>query len=315
MHTLEAEFRELNAAGVVDAAAASQLIALDRGTLFPVFGELRVALYAAVAAITTGVGMVLKQNLDRIGPLTLIIGLGIVAALCYAAAIRTQLRGETRSIGGDYVLLLGALVVSADLGYAESQFHWLGAHWSWHLLILALLHAATAYALGSRLVLSLALTSLAAWFGVDAGVATAFRDGSAFRHSGTEALLCSAVIVGWRAAHRRLGALPQFEEVFDHFAANLAFWGALALTFGADTRLAGLAVLLAVAAVAIQKGLRTRQQAFVVYGVGYAALGLCVVEAQLVNDGLLAAVLGFAIVTLAVVLLWRFYEQLKTDAP
>jgi hypothetical protein len=280
-----------------------------------VFGELRLALYAAVAAVTTGVGIVLKQNLDRIGPLTLIAGLGIVAAACYAAAIRTRRRGEARSIGGDYVLLLGALVASADLGYAESQFHWLDAHWSWHLLILALLHAATAYAFGSRLVLSVALTSLAAWFGVDARVETALHGGSSFRQSGTEALVCSAVIVGWRAVHRRLGARADFEEVFEHFAANVAFWGALALTFGADTRLAGMAVLLAVAAVAIQKGLRARQPPFVIYGVGYTALGLCVLEAQLLNDGLLAAVLGLGVVTLAVVLLWRFQEQMKADAP
>jgi hypothetical protein len=39
-----------------------------------------------------------------------------------AAAIRTRSRGETRSLGGDYLLLLGALTLSADVGYAESQF-------------------------------------------------------------------------------------------------------------------------------------------------------------------------------------------------
>ena len=75
-----------------------------------------------------------------------------------------------------------------------------------------------------------------------------------------------------------------------------------------------MAVLLAVAAVAIRKGLRARQPPFVIYGVGYAALGLCVLEAQLLNDGLLAAVLGLGIVTLAVVLLWRFHERMKADA-
>ncbi len=315
MHTLEAEYRELHQAGVVDGVTASRAIALDDGSLFPVFGELRFALYAAVAAITTGVGMLFKANIERIGPWTLIGGLGLAAAGCYGAAIRSRLRGEARSIGGDYVLLLGALILSADLGYAESQFHWLGPQWSWHLLILAGWHAATAYALNSRLVLSVALTSLAAWFGVDARAETLFRDGSSLRHSGCEALLCSALIVAWRTAHRRLRGVAEFDEVFDHFAANVAFWGALALSFGADTRAAGTLLLLAIAAVAIGKGLRNRQEPFVVYGVGYTALGLCVLEAQLLRDGLATAVFGLATVVLAVVLLWRLHAQLKPDSP
>src|SRR5271168_503804 len=168
MHSLEPEYLELHADGEIDAAAASWAVALERGTVFSVFQELRVALYAAVAAITSGISILLAKNLGRIGPLTVILALALVAAACYGTAFRTQRRGEVRSLGGDYLLLLGALILSADVGYGESQFHWLGSHWSWQLLILAALHAATAYLLDSRLVLSASLASLAGWFGVEA---------------------------------------------------------------------------------------------------------------------------------------------------
>jgi hypothetical protein len=83
MHSLEPEYVELTAAGVIDEIAMSRSVALERGTIFSVFEELRFALYAAVAAITTGIGILLKENLDRIGPLTLIIALALVAAACY----------------------------------------------------------------------------------------------------------------------------------------------------------------------------------------------------------------------------------------
>ena len=57
-------------------------LAEERREVFSLFGELRAASYLAVALVTTGVGIVIKNNADRIGPLT------IVAALLIAAAER-----------------------------------------------------------------------------------------------------------------------------------------------------------------------------------------------------------------------------------
>jgi hypothetical protein len=311
MYTLEVECLELGDAGIVDARTVSRALAVERGEIFSVFGELRFALYASVVGVSSGVGLLLRAHLDRIGPLGLVIGVGVAAALCYAIAIRTRLRGELRSIGGDYLLLLGALLLSADLGYAELQFHWLGVQWSWHLLMLAALHALTAYLLGSRLVLSASLASLAAWFGIDAHFNGLLQQGDAVRQAGADALVCAGAIIAWRAVHRRLGGAAGFVAVFEHVAANLAFWGALALTFASGTRLAGTALLLVIAAVAIRKGLGNRDEAFVVYGVGYTAVGLCYLETHLVRDYLGAAVLALATVTAAVVLLWRLRAHLR----
>jgi hypothetical protein len=314
MHSLEPEYLELNAAGLIDETATARAIALERGEIFSVFEEVRFALYAAVVAITTGIGILVKDNLDHIGPLTLIATLALVSAACYGTAIRTRLRGETRTIGGDYLLLLGALMMSADLGYAESQFHLLGPHWSWYLLILAALHATTAYALDSRLVLSVALTSLAGWFGVDAHIASLFQLDSSLRNSGIEALACASVILLWRQMHRRLGGAMQFIDVFEHFAANLAFWGALALCVSPDTRLVGVLTLIALAIVSTRNGLLRSQELFVVYGIGYTAFGLCIVEAQIVRETMVAVMLALGTVITALILLWQFHHRMKEVA-
>jgi len=314
MNSLEPEYLELNAAGLIDDTATLRMVAMDRGTIFSVFEEIRFALYAAVAAITSGIGILLKENFDRIGPLTLIVALGLVAAVCYGTAVRTRLRTEARTLGGDYLLLLGALIMSADLGYAESQFHWLGSYWSWYLPILAALHAATAYALTSRLVLSASLASLAGWFGIEGHVGGLFQPEGSLSYAGIQAMACAGVILLWREIHRRLDGPPQFEEVFEHFGANVGFWGALALCFTQDTRFAGAAVLIAVAVVSIRKGLLNKRETFVIYGIAYSALGLCVVEAQTLRGGLLPTVLELVTVAAAVILLWALHQRMKEAA-
>jgi hypothetical protein len=308
--SLESEYRELHAAGVIDEAAAARAIAVETGAVFSVSAELRIALYGAVAAIIAGIGLLLKANLYRIGPLSLIIVLAFAAAGCYAVPIRTQLRHETRSAVGDYLLLLGALILSADLGYAETQFHWMDSHWSRHLLILCAAHAITAYVLDSRLVLSLSLTSLAAWFGIEGNVFKILGGGEGLTDTGLRALLCAGTIYAWREAHKRLGALQPFQELFEHFAANLGFWGGIALCLDAGSRAVGVMCVGALAYLSIRHARKGAREIFLIYGVGYGALALLCLEIQLIDYGLPAAVTELATVIGAVTLMWRLHRAM-----
>jgi hypothetical protein len=310
MHSLEPEYRELNAAGLLDEAATSRAVALERGEIFSLFQEVRFVLYGAVAAITAGIGILVKDNLQHIGALTLILILALGSAACYGTAIRTRVRGETRTIGGDYLLLLGALLASADWAYTESHFHWLGDHWSLSLLMLAVLHAITAYTLDSRLVLSLALTSLVSWFGVQGHIENLLAGENPLRSSGIQALSCSATILIWREIHRRLRLAPGFVEILEHFSINVAFWGALALCSASGTRLMGVGALLVLAVVSIGRGLKTGLEIFVLYGVAYSALGLCIVEMEILH-GLGAALCELATIVMAVILLWLLRHRAK----
>jgi len=63
------------------------------------------------------------------------------------------------------------LLLGSDFAYVEAQFRLLGPNWPEHLLVVAIVYFAAAYRFDSRAVLALALTSLAAWRGVSAGIA------------------------------------------------------------------------------------------------------------------------------------------------
>ncbi len=294
----------------MDEGAAARAIDLERRTQFSVFDELRATLYVAVALVTIGVGILVKEHLDRIGPLMLTSILAIGGAACYVPAMRARLRGSGQTAVADYLLLLGALIVSSDLGYAESQFHLLGANWSRHLLVLAAFHAFTAYALQSRLVLSVALTSLAGWFGIERGYGSLAPWEFAAPSVGLRALVCSAVILAWKAIDGRSNA-ARFREVFEHFAANLAFWGAVGWCSDTHMRLVGVATLLLLGAIAVRKALRSGAESFAVYGVGYTALGLSLVVAQVTDLRLAGATLVLVIVLAAAAVLRRLHDVLK----
>jgi hypothetical protein len=306
MHSIHAELRELEALGVPDGPSREKLAALEPEAVFSVHEELRFVMYAAVAAIMAGVGLLIKGHLEQIGTAGLIAGVALAAAGCYATAVYSQLRGAARSIGGDYVLLLGALLLTADVGYAESRFSWFGPHASWLLLLFCLLHALTAYALDSRLLLATAFASLAAWFGIAGG-----SDGLLLlavfsaSHLGMKALACAGVIALWRVIHRFFDGPRAFEPVMEQFAALIALGGALALCAGDATLAAGLTILLLLSSVSIAFGLRGERGSFIVYGVVYAAVGLCILEGRAITSTLLAAVLGLATVIAAAATLWR----------
>jgi hypothetical protein len=315
VHTLEPEIRTLHAEGTIDPAAASRALARDRGEVFSLHQELRATLYAGVLLVMAGVGMILARNLERIGPLAILLAIALAAAGCAVPGIRARLAGRALTVAGEYLLLLGVLLASADLGYAERQFTLLGPLWSWHLLLLAIVHAGVAYAFASPLVLAASLTALAGWFGVGSGLGDVLQVAYSSPALGSRALACAALIAAWRVADRRARPDSRFSGVFDHFAANLAFWGAIAWCLEWPWLAAGVPLLAAFAWASIRRGLGTGREAFLVYGIVYAAIGTCAVVVPRIHET--TPLLGFVllVVCAAAAALWQLRRRLRDPLP
>lgn len=311
MHDLSEELRELTRGAWGAAVPADALRQESRG-IFSIRRELLVALYVAVATLVGGVGLLVRANHDRIGPAALLAGILAVAALCYLVALRVRQAGRERSLGMDYVLLLGALLSSTAVGYAELQFRLFGAGWSRHLLLLAAWHLAGAYFFRSRLVLSVALTAFAGWLGVEARLGDLFAPRSPVWGVGPRALACALLFWCGSRLHRAEDAPARgFREVYLQFAVNFGFWGALALGGQGATRWLGALVLVAMAFVVGRAALLERRQSFLLYAVGYTTVGLVWLEALLLGDYSLQSGIGLLTVVGAVVLLLRLRQRLK----
>jgi len=285
-------------------SAANTLVARDRREVFSLQPELRIVSWSGAMLLATAAGLVLKNNLDRIGPLALAIAMAVAAAACYAFV---WWRRDRASLVDDYVLLLGALLVSGDVAFIEGQFHLLGDDWHRHFLLLAIVHGVTAYVFRSRVVLSLAIVAFTAWLGV--------RGGFLFGGSGyaLKAMLCSALLLAWRVAHERLNRDPKrdFAPTLEHFAANIALAGSTSLMVPASTRILGCLLMLLLAAIVIAWGVRKKRELFVHYATLYAVLAIDVLFVELVDAEALALLFIVFSVIGAIVALIAIHARVK----
>lgn len=182
-------------------------------------------------------------NREQLGPLIVTVVGGVATIGTWGAAIWIRKRSADKdpSLAIDYLGLLGALLLSATVAWAESQFVIL-SNWTHHLLILSAIHAGYAYAMRNRLVLAVSVTALAAWFGIDRQ--RLFDLSGA--EEGTRLLAAALAVLGWRALHI-LRPEKRFETVLEHAAVHLAFLGSLCLIGEDSTRWIGLLALIIVA--------------------------------------------------------------------
>jgi hypothetical protein len=280
------------------------LIARERREVFSLHPELRILSWGGAMLLATAAGLVLKNNLDRIGPLALALMMGIAAAGCYAFVWWRRARA---SVVHDYVLLLGALLISADVAFIESQFDLLGNAWHRHFLILAIVHGVAAYLFRSRLVLSLSIVAVAAWLGVRE---MPFGDATEYA---VRAFACAALLLMWRAAHVRLDRRRDFAPTLEHFAANIAFAGAIALMFDDPTRIAGCLLTLFIAGMVIAWGVRTKREIFVLYAFLYGVLAVDVFVGEVISPHALGFLLLFVILSVigAIVGLFAIHTRVR----
>lgn len=200
-----------------------------RGELASARGELRAVLYVGVLALVGGASLLVKENLERIGPPGIASGLGLAALACLIWTLRrsppfTWQRAVADDWSFDYLLLLGILLAGLELAYVEAKFTPLGEDWRHHLLLMTGLMAGLALRCDSRLAWSLALSTFAAW----RGLATTRLMGDLMRGNGAmrwSLLAVGAVFVGLGLALRRFDRKAHFEPLTTWLGAALVLGG------------------------------------------------------------------------------------------
>jgi hypothetical protein len=194
------------------------------------------------------------------------------------------------------VLYLGSLVWCIELAYLENRFHVLSGQWDFYLLATAGLFFFLAYRLDNRFVLSLALSSLAGWFGLKISH-WQFHQESAYRECAL--LYCLLVGVGGTLLQRR-GLKPHFFGTYLNIIANVLFWAVLSGVFNREGYALWFIALLIACGASLAWGLHRRQFAFVAYSAIYGYVGVSSILIRGIHDD--TAMLTYFVITAVLML-------------
>lgn len=310
--SLEPEISRFRDEGILADSAAEGLIAIERRNLFSIHGELRVLAWVAITLVISGLGILLQQNFHRLGPALVLSALAIASAGLFAVAEWRRRRGVASSLADDSALLLAALLLAAAIGYAEAVYKLLDNYWSWHLIVIAIAHAVAAYHFGSRVLLSLSITALAAFLGINYDL---IQTNLFFSYDlAVRGYLCAAILLAWRTLNLRYARRPEFTEVFDHTMALLILLSALTLVFESGSRVIGLVLLLPSVVAVFLHGWRERQQAFIFYAVIALLLGLGNAISQIIGDGAFFFIYVLVSTIAAIIFLFRVRARFREAA-
>src|SRR6266446_10493161 len=258
--TILTRLKQWKESGVISSEQHTLLAGLSRREPFSLFLELNILLYAGILAFVAGLGWTVSTWSQQLGDVLVLTILSTLLAACFwycFSRAPAWSPGETPSpsLVLDYVLYLGCLIWSVELAYLENRFHLLSGQSDLYLLATAGIFFFLAYRFDNRFVLSLALSSLAGWFGLTISHWPSHQD-AAYRLYG----LVYCLVVGTVGAIlERLKLKPHFFGTYLNIAANVLFWALLSGVFSRQDYALWFLALLAACAASLAWGLTRRQ--------------------------------------------------------
>lgn len=139
--------------------------------LISVHYELQIILYVGVLLFTSGIGILIYKNIGQIGHYASLFLLFSACIASFFYVFKTSFSYSNSKVEAptpyfDYVLLLGSLLFISIQGYLQFLFNFLDNNLEFCTLITALIFFYLAYRYDNLGILSLAITSFAAFWGL-----------------------------------------------------------------------------------------------------------------------------------------------------
>lgn len=275
MHT-DPFLAELRDRGLLTPGQSAAIATDERTRPFSLHYEIRTLLYLGITLLSGGLGVLIYEHLDQIGHgvVVAVVALLMTACLTYAARHRQPFSWGLvpgNSLLADYLLLLGCLLFLVLEGYLQAQYALFGTRYGLALALPAVLFFGLAYRFDHRGVLSMAITALAAWVGLNTQPLAVFKNDFLTASVSRAAIGLGTVLLlaGWLSETQNRKA--HFAYTYILLGGNLLLGAATAAMFADVLRpmILLLLLVLAVSAGLFWYGRRVHSHIFLLIGAAY----------------------------------------------
>lgn len=212
---------------LIDKEQMDQIAAYRDLNIFSVHTELKLFLYLSVLLFTSGIGILIYENIDSIGHIAILSLLLVVTVICFYFSFKNAPPFQKQQTGFgnpifDYLILAAILLSCIFIGYLQFQYTAFGTHYGLATLIPTVLGLFCAYYFDNKSILSIAITGLAAYIGLSVSPQALLNN----EFYETESLSYSAIGLGvllvvWSVYSTKIDLKKHFNLVFLTFALHL----------------------------------------------------------------------------------------------
>jgi hypothetical protein len=281
-------FNKLNAAGIVSDGSLTKIKTASGKPLFSLHWELKTILYLGVLLLSSGIGILIYKNMDRIGHQAVLIFIALVCAGSFYYCLKKKLpfslqKTASPNVFFDYILLLACLTFISFTGYIQFQYQVFGTRFGLATFIPMIVLFFSAYYFDNLAILSIAITSFAAWAGIVVTPAKILQQND-FNSTPVIATGLAIAIILLLAAliTKKRNLKAHFEFTYTNFGIHLLFISCLAAMFNFSAwHLMWFLLLIAISYFFYQKAVKERSFYFLLLLSLYGYIGLSYVVIRL----------------------------------
>ena len=195
--------------------------------IFSLHNELRFLLYLSVLLFTTGIGILIYQNIDTIGHIAILSLLLIVTVISFYFCFKNAVGFKKEEVLFpnplyDYLLLTAVILSCTFVGYLQFQYQPFGTNYGLATLIPTVISFICAYYFDNKSVLTIAITGLAAYIGLSVTPQDLVNN----ELYANESLSYSAIVLGfllifWTIYSSRIELKTHFNSIYLTFALHI----------------------------------------------------------------------------------------------
>ncbi|KQS26945.1 DUF2157 domain-containing protein [Dyadobacter sp. Leaf189] len=307
----------LTSKGIISNKQADTIHSFEADKAFSIHWELRSILYLGILLFTSGLGILIYENIDTIGHQAIIALIAILMVICFWYTYKHRVPFSLDEVHNpnkfvSYTLLIGCMLFLALEGYLQFQYTLFGTKYGAAVLLPTLLFFVTAYRFDHTGVLSMAITGLASWLGLTIAPLSViaksdFTDGRLV----WSATLLGVLLVAFAWISNLKSWKAHFANTYLLLGGNLAFIATLAGAFTMEPLFVFFLFGITLAVFFILSARRVHSLLFLLMGIVYGYVHVTYLLAKLVGNELVfgLATVYFTFSSIGVILFLLNYKK------